>query len=78
VEEVDQRQLDELRTSYKDAVEQWIRTIREEENLATPDHSMVAVDGWERAGFNEEEARDRAKAARREYEDALRKVLYNF
>ena len=63
---------------YKTAVEGWIAAIREEEDLATPDHSMVAVDHWEKANFKEEEARQRAKEARKKYEDALREVLYNF
>lgn len=70
--------LDHLRFVYKTAVEEWIAAIREEEDLATPDHSMVAVETWERAGFKEEEARQKAKQARQKYEDALRHVLFNF
>jgi len=70
--------LNHLRFMYKAAVERWIEAIRAEENLATPDHSMVAVEDWERAGFQEEDARTQAKKARQEYEDALRKTLYNF
>jgi hypothetical protein len=60
------------------AVEQWVAAIRAEENMATPDHTVPAVDVWEHAGFDEEEARDKAKEARQEYEDALRKVDFNF
>jgi hypothetical protein len=71
-------ELDTLRFKYKAAVERWIAAIRFEENLATPDHSMVAVEDWDRAGFSEEEARNIAKAAKQEYSDALRQVLYNF
>jgi len=71
-------ELDRLRQAYKDAVEQWIAAIRAEENLATPDHTVPAVDVWEHAGFDEEEARDKAKEARQEYEDALRKVDFGF
>ncbi len=71
-------ELDHLRLEYKSAVERWIKAIREEEDLATPDHSLVAVDVWERASFQEEEARNKAKLARKEYEDGLRRVLYNF
>ena len=71
-------ELDHLRFAYKSAVERWIEVIRAEENLATPDHSMVAVEAWERAGLAEEDARKQAKQARQEYEDALRRVLYNF
>jgi len=71
-------QLDHLRFVYKSAVERWIAAIREEEDLATPDHSMVAVEAWDQAAFKKEAARGDAKAARQEYADALRKVLYNF
>lgn len=71
-------ELDQLRTDYKEAVERWILAIRREEDLATPDHSVHAVDVWEHAGFAEEEARDAAKAARKAYEDALREVDFNF
>jgi hypothetical protein len=71
-------ELDNLRLKYKAAVERWIAAIREEENLATPDHSMVAAEAWDQANFAEQDARDIAKAARQEYADALREVLYNF
>jgi hypothetical protein len=70
--------LDKLRFNYKAAVERWIAAIRFEENLATADHSMIAVEDWEKADFSEEDARKIAKAARAEYQDALREVLYNF
>jgi predicted RNase H-like HicB family nuclease len=70
--------LDSLRGAYKRAVEEWVAAIRAEEDLATPDHAIPAVDVWEHAGFTEEEARSRAKQARKEYEDALRKVNFNF
>jgi len=39
---------------------------------------MVAVENWDQANFAEEDARNVAKAARQEYTDALRQVLYNF
>jgi len=71
-------ELDQLRQAYKDAVEQWIAAIRAEENLATPDHSVPAVDVWEHAGFDVEEAGDRAKEARKAYEDAIRQVDFHF
>ncbi len=71
-------ELDKLRFNYKAAVERWVAAIRAEENLATPDHSMIAVEEWDRSGFSEEEARNIAKAAKQEYADALRQVLYNF
>jgi hypothetical protein len=71
-------ELDKLRQAYKDAVEEWIAAIRAEENLATPDHSVSAIDVWEHARFGEEEARGKAEDARTQYEDALRKVDFNF
>lgn len=71
-------ELDSLRNVYKTAVEKWIAAIREEENLATPDHSVHAIDVWEHAGFAEEEARALAKKARAAYEDALREANFGF
>jgi hypothetical protein len=71
-------ELDTLRDTYRAAVERWIATIREEESLATPDHTVPAVDVWEHAGFAEEEARSQAKGAKKAYEDALRKVNFGF
>ena len=75
---MDNAELDKLRFNYKAAVERWIAAIRFEENLATPDHSMVAMENWDQANFAEEDARNIAKVARTEYQDALRQVLYNF
>jgi len=71
-------ELDALRMKYKAAVDSWVAAIRAEEDLATPDHSMIASEEWDRANFVEQDARDVAKAARQEYADALRQVLYNF
>jgi hypothetical protein len=34
--------LDQLRLAYKHATDEWVATIRAEEALATPDHSMTA------------------------------------
>jgi hypothetical protein len=75
---MDNPELDKLQFEYKAAVERWIAAIRYEESLATPDHSMVAVEDWEKADFSEEDARKIAKAARAEYQDALREVLFKF
>ncbi len=75
---MDKTELDQLRQSYKDAVDQWILAIRAEENLATEDHDVPAVDIWEHAGFEEEELRGRAMEARRLYEDSLRKADFGF
>jgi Tfp pilus assembly protein PilN len=70
--------LDRLRLNYKEAVNRWVAAIRAEENLATPDHSEIAVEAWDQANFTEQDARSVAKTARQEYADALRQVLFNF
>jgi len=69
--------LDRLRYTYKEAVDHWIEAIRAEEDLVTPDHSMMAAEEWDRAHFVEQDAQDVAKAARQAYADELRKLLYN-
>ena len=74
-EEVD---LDLKQREYKAAVEEWITAIKEEEALASVDHSIAEVDQWEAAGFREEDLRKKAKAATREYEDALRLKFFSF
>jgi hypothetical protein len=72
-------ELNELQSSYKAAVDEWVAIIREEEALASgADHSVAEVDAWEEAHDREEEARDKAKAAKRAYEDALREKFFHF
>ncbi len=73
-----QAELDELLAAYKTAVEEWIAAIHKEEDFATPDHSMKEWEVWDQAGFKEENAREKAKAARQAYVDGLRQKLYNF
>jgi hypothetical protein len=75
---IDIAELDKMQSSYKAAVEEWIAAIRQEEQLASVDHSEAKIDTWEAAGFAEEEARDKAVAAKRAYEDALREEFFNF
>ena len=70
--------LDQLQTAYKTAVDNWITTIREEEALASGDHSEAEVDTWEAAGFREEDAREKTKEAKKEYEEAIREKFFNF
>jgi hypothetical protein len=69
-------ELDQLRVSYKAAVDEWIDAIRAEEALATPDHSMVAMEHWDAAHFKEHDAHSKATEAREAYKDALRTVNY--
>jgi hypothetical protein len=69
--------LDRLQKSYKDAVDLWIAAIREEENLATPDHSIAAWELWEQAGFKADDARNQANTAEEAYKDGLRLLDYS-
>jgi hypothetical protein len=75
---VSDSELDQKRETYKAAVEEWIVSIRQEEALASVDHSVANIDKWEGAHFREEELRNRAKAAKKEYEDALREKCFGF
>jgi len=68
--------LDQLRLAYKKAVDEWVDAIRAEEALATPDHSMVAMERWDGAHFKEHDAHTRATEARDAYKDGLRGVNY--
>ncbi|HEY2121158.1 MAG TPA: hypothetical protein VGH37_18375 [Candidatus Acidoferrum sp.] len=68
--------LDSLRLAYKRATDEWVDTIRAEEALATPDHSMVAMQHWDDAHFKEHDAHNKATEAREAYKDALRKANY--
>lgn len=71
-------ELDGKQAAYKAAVEEWIAGIRSEEALASGDHSVAEIDRWEEAHFREEEFRNKAKAAKKAYEDALREKFFGF
>jgi hypothetical protein len=73
---MDNADYDRLRQAYKDAVDLWVAAIREEEALATPDHSMIAMERWDAANFNEQDAQKKVIAAKEAYKDALR--LFNY
>jgi hypothetical protein len=68
--------LNELRLAYKKAVDEWVDTIRAEEALATPDHSIIAMEKWDDAHLKEHDARTQASKARETYKDGLRSVNY--
>lgn len=70
-------ELNELQTAYKQALDAWMSAIRKEEDLASVDHSMVALEKWDEAGFEEADARAKADAAKEAYKDGLRRILYN-
>jgi hypothetical protein len=71
-------ELDQLQSAYKAAVEQWIAAIKQEEALASVNHTIAEVDKWEGAHFAEEEICSTVKAAKKAYEDALRQKFFNF
>jgi hypothetical protein len=74
----DTLELDQLQTAYKAAVEEWIAAIKQEEALASVNHSVAEVDQWEQAHFREDEIRSKVKAAKRQYESALRETFFGF
>lgn len=71
-------ELDQLQSAYKTAVEAWIVAIKREEELASVNHTVAEVDTWEAAHFAEDELRSKVKAAKKDYEDALRRKFFNF
>jgi hypothetical protein len=74
----DNSELDRMQNAYKVAVEEWIAAIKTEEELASVNHSIAEVDKWEDAHFKEDEIRNKVKAAKRQYEDALRERFFGF
>ena len=74
----DSSELDQMQSNYKAAVDKWVAAIRQEEALASVNHNVAEIDQWENAAFQEEELRSKAKAAKTEYESALRQEFFNF
>ena len=74
----DTLELDQMRAAYKAAVEEWIAAIKQEEQLASVDHTVAEVDKWEGAHFAEDKIRSKVKAAKKKYEDALREKFFGF
>jgi hypothetical protein len=64
--------------AYKAAVEEWIAAIREEDQLASADPCIARLDEWERAHLKEEAARNKAKKAKKDYEDTIRLAMFGF
>jgi hypothetical protein len=77
-DQIDTPKLDQMRAAYKAAVEEWITAIKEEESLASVDHTIAEIDKWEGAHFAEDKIRSKVKAAKKEYEDALREKFFGF
>ena len=69
---------DSLLKNYHETVDHWVDAIRAEEALATEDHSMVAMEKWDTAGFAVHDAELAAKKARDLYKNELRKKNYGF
>ena len=76
--ESDNLELDQMQAAYKAAVEEWIGAIKEEEALASVNHTIAEVDKWEAAHFAEDDIRGKVKAAKKKYEDALREKFFGF
>jgi hypothetical protein len=75
---LDTNELDRLQGDYKAAVEQWLAAIKHEEDLASVAHDVAEVDQWEKASFDEDDIRNKVKAAKKLYEDALREKFFGF
>jgi hypothetical protein len=71
-------ELDRLQFEYKRAVDEWVVAIRNEEALASVNHSVAEIDEWEQAHFSEEACRTRVLLAKKQYEDALRAKFFDF
>ena len=76
--EADTLNLDQMQAAYKTAVEEWIAAIKQEEALASVNHTIAEVDKWEAAHFAEDDIRSKVKAAKKKYEDALREKFFGF
>ncbi len=76
--ENDTLELDQMQGAYRAAVEEWIAAIRQEEALASVNHSVAEIDQWEAAHFKEDDLRKKVHAAKKQYEDALREKFFNF
>ena len=76
--ESDTLDLDQMQTAYHAAVEEWIAAIKQEEALASVNHTIAEVDKWEAAHFAEDEIRSKVKAAKKKYEGALREKFFGF
>jgi hypothetical protein len=76
--ESDTLDLDQMQATYHAAVEEWIAAIKQEEVLASVNHTIAEVDKWEAAHFAEDDIRSKVKAAKKKYEDALREKFFGF
>jgi hypothetical protein len=77
-ETIETSELDDMQAAYKASVEAWISSIRNEEALASVNHSVAEIDQWEKAHLDQEEMGEKVEAAKAEYEDALRTKFFGF
>jgi len=75
---VENAELSTMQKAYKAAVDEWVAAIRAEEDRASGDPELAQVDEWEHAHFKEEEARNKAKQAKNDYEAAIRERFFKF
>ena len=75
---MEQTQLSRMLDSYRNAVDEWVITIRAEESLASVEPTVAQLDRWEGAHFAEEIARAHAKQAKIDYEGAVRSMQFGF
>ena len=73
-----QRELDELQAAYKQAVDNWVAAIREEEALASGNHNVAELDKWEGVHYREHKLHKEVDFRKRLYEDALRREFFGF
>jgi hypothetical protein len=73
-----QQELDQLQAAYMAAVDNWVAAVREEQALASGNHSVAELDKWEAAHFREHKLHKEADYRKRLYEDALRQEFYGF
>jgi hypothetical protein len=73
----DTSELDQMQTAYKVAIKEWIAAIKQEEALASVNHSVAEVDKWEGAHFTEDKIRNKGEGCEEEIRRrAARKVLW--
>jgi hypothetical protein len=64
-ETIETSELDDMQAAYKASVEAWISSIRNEEALASVNHSVAEIDQWEKAHLDQEESARRSRRQRR-------------
>lgn len=66
-----------VRDAYRVAIDEWIRMIRAEQELAYASPTIWEADIWKEARLKEEHARLNVNKAAEKYEDLLRRSLFD-